>query len=179
MIEYGHDKQGGFYAIDEAERIAYYAYSSSPNADTAKSHVLAPRFVPGWVSGEIAYRNAHPEFDWEERFVRIAGEFRSKVSMPYWIPVAAGHRREKEKEAAQSMTYEQIKAAQDSEREVAQWYTCSMTEAERQEVIGRSRLSMASPRLGITFPTSASKPFAPVALKSWPSASGCIPVPRR
>ena len=28
MIEYGHDSQGGFYAIDEAERIAYYAYPS-------------------------------------------------------------------------------------------------------------------------------------------------------
>ncbi|MGO8792900.1 MAG: hypothetical protein ACLQVL_36695 [Terriglobia bacterium] len=36
--------------------------------------------------------------------------------------IAAGHRREEEKETAQ-------------------WYTCAMSEAERQEVIGRSRLS--------------------------------------
>ena len=56
MIEYGHDSQGGFYAIDEVERIAYYAYPSSPNADTAKSHVLAPRFVPGWIKAELSYR---------------------------------------------------------------------------------------------------------------------------
>ena len=77
MIEYGHDSQGGFYAIDEAERIAYYAYPSSPNADTAKSHVLAPRFVPGWVKAELSYRAAHPEFDWDERFTRMAGNFRA------------------------------------------------------------------------------------------------------
>jgi hypothetical protein len=85
MIEYGHDSQGGFYAIDEVERIAYYAYPSSPNADTAKSHVLAPRFVPGWIKAELSYRAAHPEFDWDERFTRIAGNFRAAVSMPYWI----------------------------------------------------------------------------------------------
>ncbi len=36
--------------------------------------------------------------------------------------IAAGHRREEE-------------------RETGQWYTCAMSEAERQEVIGRSRLS--------------------------------------
>jgi hypothetical protein len=36
--------------------------------------------------------------------------------------IAAGHRRE-------------------AEKETAQWYTCAMSEAERQEVIGRSRLS--------------------------------------
>ena len=89
MIEYGHDKQGGFYVIDEAERITYYAYPSSPNADTAKHPVLAARFVPGWVARQITYRNAHPEFDWEERFTRIAGEFRSKIAMPYQIPQAA------------------------------------------------------------------------------------------
>ena len=85
MIEYGHDSQGGFYAIDEAERIAYFAYPSSPNADTAKSHVLAPRFVPGWIKAELSYRAAHPEFDWDERFTRMAGNFRAAVSMPYWI----------------------------------------------------------------------------------------------
>jgi hypothetical protein len=36
--------------------------------------------------------------------------------------IAAGHRRE-------------------AEKEIAQWYTCAMSEAERQEAIGRSRLS--------------------------------------
>ena len=85
MIEYGHDAQGGFYAVVESARITYYAYPSSPNADTATSHVLAPRFVPSWIAEQIAYRGRHPEFDWEERFTRIAGEFRAKVAMPYWI----------------------------------------------------------------------------------------------
>ena len=85
MIEYGHDAQGGFFAVDESARITYYAYPSSPNAQTAKSPVLAPRFVPGWMAEQIEYRSSHPEFDWEERFNRIAAEFRSKIPTPYWI----------------------------------------------------------------------------------------------
>jgi hypothetical protein len=89
MIEYGHDAQGGFYAVDDAEKIAYYAYPSSPNADTAKSSVLAQRFVPGWVKADMDYRSKHPEFDWNERYERIAARFRASVVMPYWIPVAA------------------------------------------------------------------------------------------
>ena len=89
MIEYGHDTQGGFYAVDDAERIAYYAYPSSPNADTAKSSVLAPRFVPSWVKADMDYRSKHPELDWEERYKRISARFRASVATPYWIPVAA------------------------------------------------------------------------------------------
>ena len=88
MIEYGHDEQGGFYAVDDAARITYYAYPSSDNADTAKSSILAPRFVPVWMAEQVRYRNAHPEFDWEERFNRIAGQFRTNVLTPYQIESA-------------------------------------------------------------------------------------------
>ena len=84
-IEYGHDKQGGFYAIDNQSQIAYYAYPTSPNAQTAKSTVLAPRFVPGWLAAERKFRESHPDLAWAERWERLSREFRTKVSDPYWI----------------------------------------------------------------------------------------------
>ncbi len=44
-------------------------------------------------------------------------------------------------EANTGICYDCVLAAQNAERDLAQWYTCAITEATRQEVIGRSALS--------------------------------------
>ena len=83
MIEYGHDTQGGFYAIDKERKAAYYAYPSSDNADTFKNCILAERFLP-----ELMLREKKASLScgsYEERYQYLARQFSTKVRNVYRI----------------------------------------------------------------------------------------------
>lgn len=85
MIEYGHDLQGGFYAIDRTARIAYYAYPSSDNASDFKNENRATRFLPELMRREEkASRNLE---SYPERYAHLVKEFDRKVKEPKVLEV--------------------------------------------------------------------------------------------